>query len=211
MYKAIVIIFSISFSSTLFAQTIGTNTKPIDEKRYEKISGNPYFYKEWQEASIHGKQGNQLDKIEVNYNGYTNQFEAKVEGGFVELEGTVYPKIEIAADNSHFQYAVHPRLMNQYVQVLFEGQKNNLINSFVASISTRKVQNVGSTIIKESFAIKKTYYLLNKDELQLIKLKKKDILSAFPQKEVATLVKKEKLKLNCAEDLIKVLEVVESL
>lgn len=211
MYKAILLVFSLFLFSTFFAQTIGTNTKPIDEERYKGINGNPYFYKEWQEATIYSKNGNQLDKIEVNYNGNTNEFEAKVDGGFVELDGKDYPKIEIPADDTRFQYAVHPRLMNQYVQVLFEGKKNNLVHTFVASISTREVQNRGSTIIKEAFVRKSTYYLLNEGKMQLVKLKKKDILGNFPQKEVAALVKKEKLKLNSVEDLIKVLELVESL
>ncbi|MEN0046900.1 MAG: hypothetical protein AAF806_07585 [Bacteroidota bacterium] len=211
MYKAILLIFSICLSSISFAQTIGTNTKPIDEERYKGINGNPYFYKEWQEAIIYSKDGNQLDKIEVNYNGNTNEFEAKVDGGFVELDGKDYPRIEILEDSTHFQYAVHPRLTNQYVQVLFEGKKNNLVHTFVTSISTREVQNRGSTIIKEAFVRKSTYYLLNEGKMKLLKLKKKDVLSNFSQKEVAALVKKEKLKLNSVEDLVKVLVLVETL
>lgn len=211
MYKAIFLIIFILFSSTLFAQTIGTNTKPIDEERYKGISGNPYFYKEWQEATIYSKNGVQLDKIEVNYNGNTNEFEAKVDGGFVELDGKDYPKIEIPEDSTRFQYAIHPRLMNQYVQVLFEGKKNNLVHTFVASISTREVQNRGSTIIREAFVRKSTYYLLNGGKMQLLKLKKKDVLNNFPQKEVADLVKKGKLKLNSVEELVKVLKLVENI
>ncbi|MEM8525433.1 MAG: hypothetical protein AAGG68_12405 [Bacteroidota bacterium] len=211
MSKTIFLFFALIISSISFAQTIGTNTKPIDEKRYEGITGSPYFYEDWQEATVYNQNGDALEKIEVNYNGNSNEFEAKVEGGFVELDGKNYPRIEILEDGTRFQYAVHPRLMDQYVRVLFEGEKNNLVFTFVASISTRKVQNVGSTIVKEAFVRKGTFYLLKGGELQLIKLRKKDILSNFPQKEVANLVKKEKLRLNSTKDLVKVLELVETL
>lgn len=211
MYKAISIIFFTFLSTTFFAQTLGTNTKPLDEERYKGITGNPYFYDDWQEATIYSKDGNTLEKIPVNYNGNSNEFEAKVQGGYIELDGSDYPRIEITEDSTHFQYAIHPRLRNQYVQVLFEGQQNSLLYTFVASISTREVQNRGSTIIREAFVIKKTYYLLQNGSLKLIKLKKKDILSNFPQKEVASLVKNKKLRLNSTEDLVEILALVESL
>jgi len=190
------------------SQLIGMNKKSLEENRYEDIKGSPFLFKGWVLASVIDKKGQEITNVLVNYNGYTNGFEAKIEQGYIEMSPTDYPKIILNQGNSYFQYAAHPKMKDQYIQVLFDDPKQQLIKTFVVTISTRKLENVGKTIILESFVPKKTYYLSKEGNLQLIKLKKKEILKLFPQKEVANFIKEKQLKLNSEESIVEILDFI---
>lgn len=197
------------FYSIAYSQFIGTNKKSLEENRYEEIKGSPFLFKNWVLATVIDKKGEEITNVLVNYNGYTNGFEAKIEQSYIELSPKDYPRIVLNQGSTYFQFAAHPKMKDQYIQVLFDSPEQQLIKTFVVTISTRKLENVGKTIILENFVPKKTYYFLKEGNLQLIKLKKKEILKLFPQKEVTKFIKEQQLKLNSEEDLVALLNFIE--
>lgn len=196
-----------SFCGT--AQIITTNSKPIDEDRYKDIKGSPYLFENWEDATVFPKNGTAIERVKVNYNTYEKELEAKVDNEYVVLDGTTYPKVLLLKDSSYFQFNLHSQFKNQYVSVHYEGTAHLFFSVTTSRVNTRTINNVGKTIKLENFAQVSTYYLKNDEQLQQIKLKKKEILALFPDKSATKYVKTEGLKLNTTEDVVQLLKYID--
>ncbi|MEM0993042.1 MAG: hypothetical protein AAF847_16010 [Bacteroidota bacterium] len=198
------------FSFLMTAQIIGINSKPIDDQRYKDIKGSPYLFDDWQAATVYKENGDVIENAMVNYNAYEKTIEAKVKNGYVELSGDTYPKILLVKDSSYFAYNFHPKFKTQFARIHFVGEDYQFFSTTTSRINKRTINNVGKTITLENFANVTTYYLLQGEQLQPIKLKKKDLLALFPDKANVKFVKQEQLKLNTAEEVVRFLEFAEN-
>ena len=72
----------ICYNNLLFTQVVGKLhfITQIDDKRYENFKGSPYMFDDFLNAKIFDNQGEQFENIQLNFNGFTQNFERKFEG-----------------------------------------------------------------------------------------------------------------------------------
>ncbi len=196
-----------------------TNAKDFDETRYEDIDGSPYYFKDWVYAKIYATDRSVYEDVLVNYNGETENFEAKKDNQWISLDNIWYSRVEIKKDQNEdvldnkegnqaiFQRVIYPNFKDKFYVVIYEGESRQIIKEFRAVISTKTVQDVGKTVEMKRFNSKKNYYLIEAGKVKLIKLKKKTITQLFAKpKDVEGFMKKEKINLNVDADLRKLFE-----
>ena len=205
-----------------------TNSKTFEIEAYKDIKGSPYYFAEWQLGKVYPKERTtKEEKVEeylINYNGYSKSFEIRKDDQFITLNEQYYDKIEVQMmegdelKNLVFKTNAHPTIPNRFMRVIFEGTASNdtpfeVIQDYQVRLSEREVQTYGRKEIVESFIKSPSYYLVENNKMQTIKLKKKHILSLFKDQEVAIkkFAKKKGMKLNSEKDLVAVLGYYESL
>lgn len=211
------VILGLSPNFSLFAQDgtlMMTNSKPIDENRYSEIKGNPYLFKDWQTGSIVDKDDKMIENVLLNYNGETENIEIRQGDKFIELEVSDYKKIiipkENAAETILIKGAFSP-FKDQFVRVVYANANRKVIQTFESQIITKVFNNVGKNEEFKSFYNKKQYYLIS-DKAQLFKLKKKSLLPLLTERsQLEQFLKKEKMKLNSEEQLLKLLAYYEQI
>lgn len=200
---------SILYTSTLSAQTTDvllTNSKKVDKKRYKDIKGSPYLLEEWYPGIIISREAERIEVAALNYNAYTNTFEVKQEERFIELDPTWYEQIILHSEGESpatFQKGIHPSLKGNFTQILYKG-KGQLYKQSESKISKKTFHNVGKTIHVEQFVRRTTYHWVEGDAHKSFKLNKKSIVKSLGKnKGIDSYLKKNKLKLNKEEHLVK--------
>jgi hypothetical protein len=186
------------------------NTREIEINRYEDVKGTPYIYKEWRLANIIDSKDLIFEDVKINYNGYTENFEVRIDNKFIELDEKFYKRIDVLIPNNEKEVylpGVHEKLNKKFIRVLFKKDKIMLLKDFKARMIENVVQNVGKPETFKRFVPIKKYFILNTDELTPINLTKKSILAYFDNKiDLDDFVKKNKIKMKSEEDIIKILE-----
>ena len=219
MKQFFLILSSFFITSSVFAQKILSveNMQEWDPNRYENIQGSPYFFKNFCSGTIYDKNGEACQAEQLNLNGYTRNIEWRKGQKYIELDERLYPKIEITTrgkkgktTTTTFTITPHAPFKGKYVQLLYDGQKFKLYNDFFANISEHKVETPGKTETVARFAPKHRYFLLYNGQLDFIKLKKKNIFETLGhKKEIESFAKKNKLKIESPEGLVKILTFLE--
>ncbi|HFA49932.1 MAG TPA: hypothetical protein ENJ95_13070 [Bacteroidetes bacterium] len=206
---------------SLFAQkfTLFNNPLKWDENRYSDIKGSPFFFKDFVEGTIHGIGGEVYDKVKLNLNGYTHNIEVRRRDEYIELQEGAYDMVEVtlAGKNGDTTKTVFVTTQigqfdGRFVQLIYDGEKRKVFNDFLVTISEYKTETPGKTLHVKRFAPKARYFLLEDGELSIFKLKKKNIVQYLGhKKEIETFLKKNKIKIDSAEGVAKVLEFAEGL
>ncbi len=220
----LILVLLIQFPS--LAQTgdaLLTNSKTFEIEAYKDIKGSPYYFEEWQLGKVYPKDRSAEDeKVEeylINYNGYSKSFEIRKGERFITLDEQYYDKIEIQLiegdelKNLVFKTKAHPTIPNRFMRVVFEGTAFEVVQDYQVRLSEREVQTYAKKEIVSSFIKNPSYYLIQNNKAQTIKLKKKSLLSLFKDQESAIkkFAKKNGMKLNSEKDLIDLLGYYESL
>lgn len=200
-------------ATSLTAQTtdvLMTNSKDIDKNRYKGVKGSPYIYNDWQTGSIISVDADVIEGIPLNFNGVTNGFEIKKGNKYIELDHQWYIRViingETPEENVVFQKNFLPPLKNKFTRQVFKGKEISVVEDFTAKIETKTINNVGKNEVIKRFYSKKNYYFIKDQAFTFFRLKKKSILSLLGhEKELEKFLKKEKIKLNKEEDLIRLL------
>ncbi|MEZ4875652.1 MAG: hypothetical protein R2793_09465 [Flavobacteriaceae bacterium] len=181
--------------------------------------GSPYVADEYQLGKIYLNNEEIISTIYLKYNAYNDIFLAKpsLNTSDEEAQGvTKAPNLKIKMGSQIFESM--PSTANpyewQYYEILTEGTNFTLCKKY-EKIYNERVQATTSLTrdIPASFKEKITYYVLDANN-QFIELpnSKKKILDVFgdKKKEMATLVKANKLNLNKEQDLISLFKLYEA-
>lgn len=194
-----------------------TNSKSIDDKRYEDIKYSPYFFEDWVKGNLVDEKGNPVKGVTLNYNGYSHNIEIKKGDKFIELDAKYYQKVEVlVSENADvekisdgekvlFKDKMHERFRNRMVQVIYEGENITFLNDFSIVLSEKELNNVGSKIEFKQFVKRNTYYFLKDGNLKNVKLSKRKFVEALGA-EKGTLdkfIKKERINFTSHADLKK--------
>lgn len=178
------------------------NSKLIDIEKYNDHKNSPYYFNEWVVGSIFGTNGEVIDSVLLNYNGYTRAFEVKVGDRYIKLDNQYF--VRVAVDNKRnkltkemgrrvvFQKAIHPKFTNEFLTLNYTGRSVFLLSQFITGIqkSERLDLAAGALLEKRKFTPKKIYYLLRDGDLKQVKIKKKSVLKALGyKKQLSTFLK----------------------
>lgn len=189
------------------------NSQPIDEERYPDIEGTPYLYDEWQSGIVYAAAEGEapLEGYLLNYNGYTKSFEIRKGDRFITLNEKFHNRIVLDLKENgelktvEFKTTAHPTINNRFQKVVYEGAGFYILQDFMVGLSNREITTYAKKEVVQNFAKKPVYYLVENGKYKLFRLKKKDILGLFDAhaSELKSLVKKQKIKLNSEENLIR--------
>ena len=187
-----------------------TNSQAIEENLYEGVTGSPFYFENWQKGKIYPKSTKDpIQEVLLNYNGYTRSFEIKKGNQYIALDEKWYGKVEIEKESLSliFETGLLPKRKNKFVKLVYQGNTFYVVQDFQVSLSTREQQQYAKINKIETFNPRHTYYLVQNGKSKLIKLKKKSILNLFPNQKanLESYTKKNHLKLNSEQDLVKVL------
>ena len=204
-------IFSMLLPSFLLAQetdVLMTNSRKVEEDRYEGVKGSPYLFKEWRKGKIISVDAATIEGVLLNFNGETKGFEIKKGNSFIELDPKWYIRVLVAAETPDeyitFQKNFLPPLTNEFTRVVYKGANFRVVEHFISKIEVKVINNVGKNEELKKFYSKRNYYLIKEKKATLLKLKKKSLFSFLGHKsELDSFSKKEKLKLSSEADLIK--------
>lgn len=216
IYLTLVLTF-FSFQLTAQKQIILVdNAIEIETDRYKDIKASPYLFQDWALATLVGTRGEETRDVQINYNGYNQEFEILAKGKHITLDTDPYKEIKIISSDGKeeffFKRGLHKKYAFKFAQVIYNGEQVKFLEEFFADISDKKVENVGKTIVMQRFMKKSYYFILQNDELIRIKRKKKDFIKVLGHKSaLEKFIKKNKLKLNNTEDIKKLLTYYESL
>ncbi len=218
-YTFVTCFFLMGFA--LFSQkfTLFNNPQKWDENRYSEIKGSPFIFKDFVAGNVYDTDGKVSKNILLNLNGYTQNIELRRGDDFIELEERSYYKVEVETDNKEgkiiknvFVATNIAEFDGRFVQLIYDGEKRKVFNDFLVTISQHKTETPGQTVIVKRFAPKDRYFILEDGELSIFKLKKKNIIQQFGhKKEIESFLKKNKIKVESMEGIVKLLEYVEDL
>jgi len=218
--KILSLLVCLCVSLTSYAQRndlLLTNSQSVEKNLYEGIEGSPFYFDNWQKGEIFPKNESEaIEKVWLNYNGYTKNFEVKKDNRYITLDENWYKRVEITPKNQGkliFETNLLPKQTKQFVQLIYQGTNFYILQDFkVSLIKTEKVRNFGNIKV-QSFASKQMYYFVTNGKANYFKLKKKSILSILPQykSEVEKYLKTNRIKFNEKTDLVKVMTYYEEL
>ena len=199
-----------------------TNSQNFEIEAYKDIKGSPYYFAEWQIGKVFPKdrteKDNKVEEYLINFNGYSKSFEIRKGERFITLDEQYYDKIEIQLKDDDLKTVVfktnaHPTIQNRFMRVVFEGTNFEVVQDYQVRLSQREKQTYAKKEIVESFIKNPSYYLIENNKAQTIKLKKKHLLGLFKDQESAIkkFAKKNGMKLNSENDLMELLSYYENL
>lgn len=192
------------------------NGRKIDTTRYENFKGSPYYFKDFVKATIVSNTFSLFEDLDVNFNGYSQEFEVRRGDEFIELDKKWYVRIDIDPEKNKdildskdgekiiFQRGFHAKYLTRFGNILYNDQSIILIKDYLVSLSEKTINDVGKILEFKRFDPKTYYYLIVDGEAKLLKTNKKGIIKALGYKnELETFFKAEKIKFSQDEDLKK--------
>lgn len=193
------------------------NGQVIDNDLYENVEGSPYYFDKWQQGKIYPKDEKEpIEEAWLNYNGYTKNFEVKKGKQFIMLDEHWYKRVEIPRDDRNnivFEIDLLPKRTKQFAEVIYKGSDWYILKDFhVSLIKTKKVRYAGNIEV-QNFVKKPTYYFVENGKINVLKLKKKNILALFTGHKSAMeeYVNHNRLKLSKAKDLVRLMDYYDEL
>ena len=189
------------------------NSRAIDHSQYKEVKGSPYFYQEWKFGKMINSRSLIIDSLLVNYNGFTDNFEVRQDDEYVELETKFYPLVIVYDGDKevYFRRNNHKQIESAYARIVYTGVQASVLQNYV--VTTRKSSAAYAGITDEgTFIGKKKFFLLLNEEIHLIKLNRKSILSRLGfTSELKSFLKEKKLNLKSEGDLVILLEYYDTL
>ena len=180
--------------------------------KYEDIKGSPYYDTNFQLAKV----GDNYENIKVRYNSYKDEVEFQKDGKVQVLpKESVFSRIEILKPKTVLSYLDTNDSMSGYFFELKNGK-----NSLYKKIRTdfKDIVHAPNSYASErpaTFRTNTPIYYIKTDEGNFLKNPKneKDILqkNTVKDNQVKAFIKSNKIKLNKEEDLIKLVDYLNSL
>jgi len=189
-----------------------TNLIPVDTNRYKDYVGPAYFFDDHNIVDVKSLGGTLIENITANYNGLEDEWEIYHEGNFIQLPKNLYTDVLIQLEEGHHLYEdypsefrfssnAHPKLLDQYVIVLYEDENVKLYEQFYITENESKVETPGKTVVTKKLFRRSIYNLVIGEKMYDVKLSKKSIIKKIgSKKEVEEILKKTKNKLKSSND-----------
>lgn len=191
-----------------------SNTINVD--RYHNISGSPYYFPDWVIGNILRSDGQILENVRLNYNGYSHEIEVHTEDALYALDKLWYLRVEVLLDQNIpaadafpvrqiiFQFGADRKFADRYSAILFVGQQITLIKDFHVVKDDRGLNGPGKNVSQMYFKDQSAYYLKKEGALIPLKLQKRHIAGAFENApQIAEYIASQKPDLNSEKDLVK--------
>lgn len=196
MNKSILItVFVLFFTVSAYAQmvTLPDNVgAPIREKKYSGVEGSPYLFDKWLKGEIILKDGKVKEDMSIRYNSHEDQVEIVNNGQTLVLvpeaiKGfTMYSYDENGNQIAHRfkkDFNIDSYSEKDFFQVLYEGE-----NKLLAKYKNQLIEGVNNSYsgatMSDRFDTSKKYFLVKKGgDVHEIKLRKRDLKKAFPDKK----------------------------
>ena len=194
------------------------------DNRYEGVKGTPYFFDEWNKATI-SASNKVFQNVEVRYNVYENNLQYRNSQG----EAIIFEPFRVdsfslknSMTNQEYTFKKYPvlasqdvRLAGRFLAVLYEGEKTQLLMLPEKIFKKANYQGAYSTGNKyDELYDDNSFYFVGPDQkLSKIKLNKKNLLRALSNKQdaVQRYASSNNLDLNTSEGWAKVLAYYETL
>ncbi len=180
------------------------NSQEIDENRYGEMKGSPYFFDEWRQGKVISDNGQTYENILLNYNGYTEHFEVRTEGKYIQLDERLYRQTSIPTDVGTvvFKKNAHPDFPNKFVQVVHDGERIKLLKHFTVVLAESSVFNAGGRVEFKRFKPDRKYFVVMDGATQLVSMRKKKIKKLLGhEKEIERFAKAERIKIDTEKGL----------
>ncbi|MEO0732192.1 MAG: hypothetical protein AAFZ52_05120 [Bacteroidota bacterium] len=183
-------------------------SRAIDPLRYEEVRGTPYRYKNFRPGVLYDLTLNVFHLDSVNFNGFTSQFEYRLDGQTREFNPQNYLRVEIPLeeDGKHvYGRGINPRFRDKYAEIVYKGE--NLVSTLVYVVENEEkvVQDVGKTLRLRRFNPKSMHYAVVDGEYVALKMSAKNLASDLGFKsELLKFIKANKLKPAKRADLVRI-------
>lgn len=202
-YSFLVVFISIN----LHSQTFLTNKKPIDEFKYNDISGSAYYFENPINGLVIMKDSPEAFELKLNLNVYEPNLEVYEGELFTEVDLLNVAEVIIphydGIDSIHFSKVNRDLLFK-----LYNGQEYQLFQKPTIKMETITLRPPGQIITKKKFNRYDSFFLRYKDKTKSISINKKEIFSILGDDAYA-IAKKTKNKLKTPADLVNLLKAIE--
>lgn len=165
---------------------------------YSDIQGTPYLHANYQKSKI----GNFADVIFARYNAYTDEVEIKLDEKIHTLptEKNLSP-IRFIESNEKMIY-IDDDGQKGYYYILSDGNVKLLRKNVVKFIDEEPAQTSYKSVKPAKFQGLKPNYFLYQDSKLIPIRKESELIQLFPDKNLKSIIKDKKIKLNTEKDLI---------
>lgn len=212
MFVTLIIFLCLSFTASAQIEASYANPDPIVENRYAGVKGSAHLFDEWLPGKIYEFEGKVLEHNKINFNAHNGKMEVKDENGAITIINEIlYHRVEIMDGNQIHTFAnrLKPKDINYY-KIIYQGDQLAFLEKSTAKINKGTSSEYNAYKEVGVFDMDTMHFILKDDQIEEVYRNKKKILEFFDSKELEQFVKKEKLKLNKDEDLIKAFEFLES-
>jgi hypothetical protein len=192
-------------SSTDQGESSGASYERAEENLGEECS--MYLNKNWSKGKIILNDNTVINEKLLRYNLYSQQMEFINDKDTAAL-GNPDEIASINFDEHSFiynDYECHNKLKKGYFEVLIDGNCKLLLFRCIKYKYIEECADPNAELIKETFYMEKKYFIVkgNKPAIQIPK-KKKDVIELFSdKKDMNSFIKKNKIKIDKQDDLIK--------
>lgn len=171
---------------------------------YSDIQGSPFIYKDYKKAKV----GNFADVVLTRYNTYTDEVEIKIkEDVYPLLKENNYSPVKFIDSDEQLIY-VSDNEQKGYYYVLSVGSTMLLRKNSTIFIDEQPAKTSYSDTQPPKFQNLKPAYFLYKDS-KLIPIKKEsDLIEFYPDKNLKTIMKENKIKFDKEKDLIRLVQLL---
>lgn len=204
---------SAQYSSTIFNVT-GPNTGLLYNKinsgvsskvySYSEIQGTPYIYNDYKKAKI----GDFPDVVLARYNSYSDEVEIKFNDNVRSLlKEKAYSPVKFIDSDEQLIY-VSDNEQKGYYYVLSGGKTMLLRKNSTIFIDEQPAQTSYSNTQPAKFQnLKPAFFLYKDSKLNPIK-KESDLIEFYPDKNLKTIIKENKIKFDKEKDLIRLVQLL---
>lgn len=220
-YLLVILAFTMTFFEIYgqkSADVMLINNQVIDADLYKDIKGSPYYFKEWKQGTVKSKTGKSEEEetFLLNLNGYTKNFEIRKDASFIALDEQYYKEVNIknkAGEILTFKTGLHPIYKSRFMRLVHTGEGYYIIQEFKVHLSTKEKEIYAETEIIKTFSSKLKYVVIRDGIAKPIKLKKKELLKLFNDKEglLKDYINTKRPKLDKEKELIDVFKYYDSL
>ena len=191
--------------------------------RFSTVAGTPYLIDAWQQGEVVTGVGKKIEGLSLKFDAFSNIVVMQKEEEEVALmEGAIseFSLFDLKGNAKTFRKFPIGNMGKQvFAQILFYGKltllKHHKVNRVRTENNSGGYGDAGNMKETEKFSHTDVYYVRQKgaDQFETFKPNRKSVLAIFPdhQEEVATFIKKEKLKLKSDEEISQLLQYYENL
>lgn len=198
---------------------------PVSANRYYDVINEPYIFDDYVQCEIIETKSRKVISVPMRFNGFSGEFELRMDGKVYELDQHYYLKITMpvgtpsailpekyVSDSLHFIRGIHPTDYDRYYISLYQSDHVNIIKSIEVDLVERQMSDVGQGVQKKLFFPRFYYFYVRNGQAESLLLKKGSVVKAFDgDKRIATYIKDNQLKLNTEKELIQVIQYYDSL
>ncbi|MEL7162783.1 MAG: hypothetical protein AAFN92_18640, partial [Bacteroidota bacterium] len=155
-------------------------SREIESSRYLDVRGTPYRYKQFRAATLYDASLHTYVLDSVNFNGFTSQFEYRMDGQTRELNPQNYLRVEVPLEGGEkhvYGRGINPRFRDKYAEIVYKG--DNLVATLIYDVQNEEkvVQDVGKTLRLRRFNAKSLHYAVVDGEYLALKMTAKNLAS----------------------------------